>query len=115
MGVIEIDPVQLLEDGLRSGIARRITAALATHSQVCSWLLTPLSRWAKYYCTCGHPSWILMTVLPRALQFPQHRGPPLAVLAGSLKHDAAGSSLLSVFGGRGGSAANEVPGRYGMF
>jgi hypothetical protein len=33
MGVIEIDPVQLLEDGLRSGIARRISAALVTHSQ----------------------------------------------------------------------------------
>lgn len=33
MGVIEIDPVQLLEDGLRVGIARRISAALATHLQ----------------------------------------------------------------------------------
>jgi Hereditary spastic paraplegia protein strumpellin len=33
MGVIEIDPIQLLEDGLRCGIARRISAALVTHSQ----------------------------------------------------------------------------------
>ncbi len=31
MGVIEIDPVQLLEDGLRSGVARRIAGALSTH------------------------------------------------------------------------------------
>lgn len=34
IGVIEIDPVQLLEDGLQSGITRRISAALATHLQV---------------------------------------------------------------------------------
>ena len=31
MGIIEIDPVQLLEDGLRAGIAARVSASLARH------------------------------------------------------------------------------------
>lgn len=32
MGVIEIDPVQLLEDGIRTGIQRRIAAALQSRT-----------------------------------------------------------------------------------
>ena len=58
MGVIEIDPVQLLEDGLRSGIARRISAALVTHSQASdprqrTVLADELIRhpWLPDYCT----------------------------------------------------------------
>lgn len=43
------------------------------------------------------------------LQFPQNRGPPLAVVGGGGKQEATGSSLLSVFSG--GSATEELPGR----
>lgn len=49
MDVIDIDPSQLLEDGLRKGICHRITAAMATCSAWPSSCLQPLAACESGY------------------------------------------------------------------